>query len=183
MFYQKYQIAKLLEYNSSRFQNTQCCKIRLFESHYAGIQKHEKVCIFTLPRRYLHPKNIICSFCFAFSHRRNMNKNLWLFVVFAVTIQSGQSALFLPGQTFYLPFPTTYKIERGSYDLTFQCSKILVANGQVTKKDCVLKGIRIKNQGATRPRTATPRTAIASLFAVKNVLFEQTRGLQKLMNN
>ena len=111
---------------------------------------------------------VICSFRVAFWHRRNMNKNLWLFVVFAVTIQSGQSALFLPGQTFYLPFSTTYKIERGSYDLTFQCSKILVADGQVTKKDCVLKGIRIKIQGATRPRKATPRTAIASLLAVKN---------------
>ena len=108
---------------------------------------------------------VICSFSVTFSHRRNMNKNLWLFVVFAVTIQSGQSALFLPGQTFYLPFSTTYKIERGSYDLTFQCSKILVADGQVTQKNCVLKGIRIKDQGT---RTATPRTAIASLLAVKN---------------
>ena len=76
-----------------------------------------------------------------------MNNNPWLFVILALTIQSGQSALFLSGNTFYchdLPFSTTYKIQRGGYDLTFQCNTIGVAYGKVTPKNCVLIGIKIK---------------------------------------
>ena len=76
-----------------------------------------------------------------------MNNTPWLFVILALTIQSGQSALFLSGNTFYchdLPFSTTYKIQRGGYDLTFQCKAIAVAYGKVTPKNCVLIGIQIK---------------------------------------
>ena len=73
-----------------------------------------------------------------------MNNTYWLFVILALTIQSGQSALFLSGNTFYLPFSTTYKIQRGGYDLTFQCNTISVAYGKVTPKNCNLIGIKIK---------------------------------------
>ena len=79
-----------------------------------------------------------------------MKKTLYLFVVLAVTIQIGQSGLFHSGYTFYLPFSTTYKIERGEYDLTFQCNKIVVSYGKVTPMDCVWKGIRIKEQNVSQ---------------------------------
>ena len=82
-----------------------------------------------------------------------MNKTLCLFVVLAVTIQNGQSGLFLSGYTFYLPFSTTYKIERGKYDLTFQCSKIVVSYGKIAPKNCIWKGIHIKDPKVSQNNT------------------------------
>ena len=75
--------------------------------------------------------------------RSTMNKTLWLFVVFAVTIQSGQSGLFLPRGRFYFPLSTTYMIQRGKYNLTYRCDTIVFEDGKVTPMNCVWKGIRI----------------------------------------
>ena len=79
-----------------------------------------------------------------------MNTSLWLFIVFAVTIQNGQSELFLPGGTFYFPLSTTYMIQRGKYNLTYRCDTIVVEDGKVTPMNCVWIGIRIKDPKVSR---------------------------------